>query len=110
MLIKAINPDPSGRCPVLLTPIGNKLIFNAIDGSHGDEMWLSDGTTAGTIFVQDILPGNRFDFLGPAGYTLVGSFVFFIANDGDSGSELWAVPVASLGVSVPQIYIPAVMR
>ena len=37
------------------TPSG--LYFTANDGQHGAELWYSDGTTAGTAMIEDILPG-----------------------------------------------------
>jgi ELWxxDGT repeat protein len=33
------------------------LYFQAGDGTHGRELWRTDGTTAGTALVKDINPG-----------------------------------------------------
>jgi ELWxxDGT repeat protein len=38
--------------------VGNKLLFSANNGINGNEIWVSDGTEAGTRMVQDIEPGS----------------------------------------------------
>ena len=37
--------------------VGSNLYFRASDGDHGNEIWRSDGTEAGTVLVKDITPG-----------------------------------------------------
>ena len=74
--------------PLDLTAYNGKLFFAASDPTHGEELWESNGTTAGTFMVQDI---NH----GPAGagvsqLTVVDGTLFFTADDGTHGTELWA--------------------
>jgi ELWxxDGT repeat protein len=60
-------------------------------GSRGNELWRSDGTTAGTKLVRDIKPGAKGS--GTRNLTNVGGTLFFDADDGRHGTELWkAVP------------------
>src|SRR5262249_10317999 len=42
------------------TPVimGGKLYFAANDGTHGTELWVSDGTSAGTHLVDDTSPSS----------------------------------------------------
>ena len=51
----AAVPVPS----VHLTNVNGTLFFTANDGTHGHELWKSDGTAAGTVLVKDIIPGIR---------------------------------------------------
>ena len=79
---------PSSSNPSYLTAAGGKLYFTAKDGVHGDELWMSDGTGAGTVLVKDI---NRDVRRGSGPYSLIaaGGRVYFTAIDGNHGRELW---------------------
>ena len=48
------------------------------DGVHGSELWATDGTTAGTQLVLDLMPGAPSS--SPDAMTAVGSRVFFTAG------------------------------
>ncbi len=71
----------------MLTNANGTLFFEANDGTHGPELWTSDGTAAGTQLVKDIWPGTPGSF--PFDFTVVGSRFYFAADDGSHGRELW---------------------
>ncbi|HSS52561.1 MAG TPA: ELWxxDGT repeat protein [Thermoanaerobaculia bacterium] len=86
-----------GSPPVLLTaasptfhaftPAGGRLFFAASDATHGAELWVTDGSPAGTRMVRDIQPGAPSS--APDWLAAAGNRVFFAADDGVSGRELW---------------------
>lgn len=67
-----------------------KLYFSArIDGQTGggQELWVTDGTDAGTVRVKDINPGSQSS--NPRFITAAGNFVYFSATNGTNGVEFW---------------------
>ena len=56
------GPIPASSAPANLTDVSGTLFFQCNDGSHGDELWKSDGTEAGTVLVKDIDPGASGSF------------------------------------------------
>ncbi|WP_171036562.1 ELWxxDGT repeat protein [Dyadobacter sediminis] len=70
-----------------LTRIGNSLYFTASDNGDGNELWKSDGSTAGTGLVKDIRSGASSS--DPSMLTVVDEQLYFVANDGIHGRELW---------------------
>ena len=73
--------------PTGLARLGSRMLFTAFHVDTGQELWSTDGTTAGTFLVKDIHPGFRGAF--PTWQTRFGPHVYFTATDGDSGLELW---------------------
>ena len=71
-----------------LQKVGNRLVFRANDGTHGVELWRSDGTFVGTKLIEDIGPGTSVTGDGPI-MTVIGKALFFAARDATHGRELW---------------------
>lgn len=64
--------------------------FAAQNGTHGTELWRSDGTASGTQLVKDIFPGSGSSSPGLGlEMVVVNSTLYFVANDGTNGFELW---------------------
>lgn len=73
--------------PMDLTAAGDRLFFVKRDLESGSELWVTDGTAAGTRRVRDIRPGA--DSSEPSDLAAAGNRVFFAAEDGEHGRELW---------------------
>ncbi|MDT8325731.1 MAG: hypothetical protein RRA94_16570, partial [Bacteroidota bacterium] len=61
------------------------LYFSAADSLHGRELWVTDGTTAGTQLVADIQPGPGDS--RPYPLTPIDGSLYFSADDGTAGME-----------------------
>ena len=66
---------------------GYKAFFAADDGTHGEELWVTDGTVAGTKMVKDINPGSSSSSI--CWMHRFNDKVVFSADNGEDGSELW---------------------
>jgi ELWxxDGT repeat protein len=93
-LVKDINQSQglfNDSNPSHLTNVAGTLFFAADDGIHGQELWSSDGTAAGTKLVRDVAPGDASSF--PQSLASVGGTLFLQASNPSRGAELWkAVP------------------
>ncbi len=85
---------PSG----FLAVVGGRIFFAGDDGTHGRELWVTDGTAAGTHSVADIARGAAGS--SPLSLTAVGRRVFFTADDGIHGRELWVSDGTAAGTHI----------
>ena len=98
-LLADINPDPSFRGgnsnPDGFIEYNGRVYFSAQTAAAGRELWVTDGTTAGTMMVADIQPGDGngapFDFVEYNG------LLYFTANNGTNGGELWRTDGTAAG-------------
>ncbi|MFP5246747.1 MAG: ELWxxDGT repeat protein, partial [Thermoanaerobaculia bacterium] len=77
----------SGSADILGLRVANDILFfNADDDTHGMELWVTDGSAAGTRMLADINPGPGSSL--PASKTVLGNLLLFSADDG-TGRALW---------------------
>ncbi|WP_298195168.1 ELWxxDGT repeat protein [Novosphingobium sp.] len=103
-LLTDINPGggfgfrPSGGAGPLA--LGNgRAIFRANDGTHGDELWTTDGTAAGTKMLADIAVGANGS--NPANFYALGNGkALFAASNGTSYSLLYITDGTKAGTKL----------
>jgi ELWxxDGT repeat protein len=88
-LLKDINPStiPGSAGAANFVTANGLTFFLGYDATYGQELWCTDGTSAGTRVVRDIAPGNSSP--GIMRLTVVNNVVYFFASDGVNGVELW---------------------
>ncbi|MGL4550305.1 MAG: ELWxxDGT repeat protein, partial [Gemmataceae bacterium] len=70
------TPDPIGSDPGGFVNVNGTLFFMAAVSGYGRELWKTDGTAAGTVFVKDVTPGSGGSTVSKM--TAVGSKLYFI--------------------------------
>ncbi len=89
-----------------MTPLGDCVLVSADGGSLiGQELWITDGTTAGTTVVRDIAPGSAdsdpFFLYGADDVVL-----FSAARAGVTGRELWRTDGTTAGTVLVGDFLP----
>src|SRR5262245_41736168 len=116
-LVKDIYPDygccPNSAGPSTLTNVNGTLFFTAYNDTTGRELWKSDGTSAGTVLVNDIHPcgfWRRYYLYPNSSYpstlTNVNGTLFFTANNDTNGRELWKSDGTAAGTVLVKDIIP----
>lgn len=83
-LVKTFGGYYTAGPPVSVNDI---FFFNAVVGAAGNELWKSDGTTGGTMMVNDMVPGPG--HFAPQDLINFNGKLFFRANTIATGRELW---------------------
>lgn len=67
--------------------INNQIVFQFDDGTHGTELWITDGTELGTRILKDINSTGK--SVSNTSYVKFKNEIYFVADDGVHGNELW---------------------
>ncbi|MDP1711714.1 MAG: hypothetical protein Q8K86_04565 [Candidatus Nanopelagicaceae bacterium] len=92
-MIKNINPTNSYCCADravgkdFFIALGLKLMFSATDGTHGNELWVSNGIEEGTQASKVINPDVTKSIT--YGAEVVGLRFYFDVSDGSFANQLW---------------------
>ena len=87
--------------PQALTVYNSKIYFSAKDDTHGQELFVTDGTAAGTQLVKDILPGISSSF--PSEITVYNGLLYIFSYP---LSELWKSDGTDAGTQKVKTILP----
>ncbi|HWX50727.1 MAG TPA: hypothetical protein VNZ61_21985 [Roseomonas sp.] len=76
-----------------------RFVYVGTDAEHGRELWVSDGTGAGTTLLQDIWPGSHGADISNM-IRLPDGRILFTAQDPEHGYELWVTDGTTDGTSL----------
>lgn len=82
----------------------SKLYFVWGSPDFGTELWISDGSTAGTYMLKDIVPGMEGS--QPELLAVDGDVAYFAADDGVHGRELWRTDGTPIGTEMVADIVP----
>jgi ELWxxDGT repeat protein len=84
-LVRNFNPASNAKAAAGLTRINGKLVFAVADYVAGEfQLWVSDGTTAGTFPLKNSQGGPAY----PQSITAVGGKAYFVAYDNPTSGPL----------------------
>ncbi len=101
-MLKDINPGPGSSDPLILLDFysslslemahsnlfNGKIFLEANNGTNGNELWITDGTLAGTVMVKDINPGADSSLANTYDHIYTQNALFISATNGSTGYEL----------------------
>ena len=103
MMVKDIFPGLSSSFTTTVSPygfvtMGTSVYFAATNGTHGRELWKSDGTDVGTLMVKDVLTGSG-GSINNHKAAVVNNLLYFAASNVASfaNTELWATDGTDAG-------------
>jgi len=103
LIVKDINPGAASSTPFILknytSPKGfgaadtslfaGKIFLTATTAAAGSELWITNGTAAGTLLVKDIRVGKKNGIDTSFSYIYTTAGLYFSANDSLKGIEPW---------------------
>lgn len=93
-----ITSGSGNSSPTYLTSYQGKVYFWATTPANGTELYVSDGTPAGTQLLKDIVPGPGSSY--PNSFIECNNLLFFSANDSVHGTELWVTDGTGAGTQM----------
>jgi ELWxxDGT repeat protein len=103
-LVRDICPGACGAdawvpAGLAIATIGSSAVFAANDGVHGLELWWTDGTSAGTHMIVDLVPGGGSSRLQQ--FASAGPLVFFFRGAESAGRlDFWRTDGTAAGTQL----------
>ena len=101
-MFKDINPNGSSF-PNQLIKYNGLLYFKADNGTNGFELWVTDGTSAGTQVIQPAVSPNNDPLAIKPFFTIFDGSLYFSANYDSNGQELWKLTTPNMSVKTEKL-------
>ncbi len=90
------------KVPYVLSQLGNKVIFYGNDDAHGSELWISDGTLAGTHLLKDISIGRGSSMTNDSysEFVILNDKAYFIVTDDTGKLNIWRTDGTEAGTEL----------
>jgi ELWxxDGT repeat protein len=106
VLIRDIQPGPTGSGAANFFVFNNLVYFTADNGTEGTEIWVTDGTYNGTNLFKDINVGSGASMFGFKPGVLNNAF-YFGADNGVDGNQLWSSDGTANGTNLLKVINPS---
>ena len=96
-----VSEDRAGERSAYLTGTRSQVLplsttaADSMASGAGNELWRTDGTTAGTLRIDDVFRGSQGS--DPAFLSSFGDYLYFAATNAEEGRELWRTKGSSVG-------------
>ncbi|MEM7307766.1 MAG: hypothetical protein AAF682_13890 [Planctomycetota bacterium] len=99
-----------GSAPKEFARLGSRAVFHAFDETAGRELWITDGTGAGTSLLANLTPDiagqPQLSGSSPRFTVQLGERAFFFADTPATGQELWATDGTASGTALVADLVP----
>ncbi len=92
------------KAPYILSQLGSKVIFYGNDDAHGSELWISDGTMAGTHLLKDIVTGRESSMTANSysEFVILNDKAYFNVTDDTGKLNIWRTDGTEAGTELFQ--------
>lgn len=109
-LVKNLNPNGTRSSDLrYLTPVDGRLFLVANDSAtdtDNSEIWVSDGTEAGTVKVREINQDTLYPSAAPTDLTAYDGQLLFVASGGSNNRELYRSDGTEAGTQIVKDIYP----
>ena len=91
-LVADVNVDTADAAPAQFVQFADMVLFDALDGANGRQLWRTDGTPGGTSVVKQISAAPEILLMPP-----LSDVTLFFATDSAHGKELWRTDGTAAG-------------
>jgi ELWxxDGT repeat protein len=111
-LLRDIQSGVGDSDPENFVAMGNQVFFTATNTTTGRELWVTDGTTAGTFLLRDIYAGSLSGLSGNPTFgpfnddeltpinNGTGNLLYFSADNSTNGEEVWRTDGTTAGTQL----------